>query len=65
MEFSRQAVRSILFSTEGSCLLKRDTLESMSMCFPVYGSALARSHARKIWNSLKLEVRVAITLGIE
>ncbi|KAJ3732077.1 Dos2-interacting transcription regulator of RNA-Pol-II-domain-containing protein [Lentinula guzmanii] len=42
--------------TAGSPTTKRDTLESMSMCFPVYGSALARSHARKIWNSLKLEI---------
>ncbi|KAJ4000828.1 ARM repeat-containing protein [Lentinula boryana] len=42
--------------TAGSPTTKRDTLESMSMCFPVYGSALARSHARKIWNSLKVEI---------
>ncbi|KAJ3721001.1 ARM repeat-containing protein [Lentinula raphanica] len=40
----------------GSPTTKRDTLESMSICFPVYGSALARSQARKIWNSLKLEI---------
>lgn len=27
----------------------------MSICFPVYGSALARTSARQLWNSLKLE----------
>ncbi|KAJ4473637.1 ARM repeat-containing protein, partial [Lentinula aciculospora] len=42
--------------TAGSPTTKRDTLESMSICFPVYGSALARNHARKLWNSLKLEI---------
>ncbi|KAF8825853.1 hypothetical protein HHX47_DHR6000662 [Lentinula edodes] len=46
----------ISFQTAQLMLLKRDTLESMSVCFPVYGSALARSHARKLWNSLKLEI---------
>ncbi|KAJ3862033.1 ARM repeat-containing protein [Lentinula novae-zelandiae] len=68
----RQALRKCLNSTPafgplavpvfleklaaGSPTTKRDTLESMSVCFPVYGSALARSHARKLWNSLKLEI---------
>lgn len=28
----------------------------MGVCLPVYGSALARAEARKLWNSLKLEV---------
>ncbi|KIK61642.1 hypothetical protein GYMLUDRAFT_996292 [Collybiopsis luxurians FD-317 M1] len=40
----------------GSPTTKRDTLETMSICFPVYGSALARSQARKLWNALKLEI---------
>ncbi|KAF5377797.1 hypothetical protein D9757_008093 [Collybiopsis confluens] len=40
----------------GSPTTKRDTLQSMSLCFPVYGSALARSHARQLWNALKLEI---------
>ncbi|KAJ3917813.1 ARM repeat-containing protein [Lentinula edodes] len=68
----RQALRKCLNSTPafgplaipvfleklaaGSPTTKRDALESMSVCFPVYGSALARSHARKLWNSLKLEI---------
>ncbi|KAG6869217.1 hypothetical protein C0993_009080 [Termitomyces sp. T159_Od127] len=41
--------------TAGSPATKRDTLQTMSICFPVYGSALARTSARKLWNSLKLE----------
>ncbi|KAG6909334.1 hypothetical protein DXG01_000934 [Tephrocybe rancida] len=39
----------------GSPTTKRDTLETMSTCFPVYGSTLARVSARKLWNALKLE----------
>ncbi|KAG6833236.1 hypothetical protein H0H87_009857 [Tephrocybe sp. NHM501043] len=42
--------------TAGSPITKRDTLETMSTCFPVYGPALARVSARKLWNSLKLEI---------
>ncbi|KAG6890017.1 hypothetical protein C0992_003362 [Termitomyces sp. T32_za158] len=41
--------------TAGSPTTKRDTLQTMSICFPVYGSALARTSARRLWNSLKLE----------
>ncbi|KAL0577529.1 hypothetical protein V5O48_004470 [Marasmius crinis-equi] len=40
----------------GSPVTKRDTLETMSVCFPVYGAPLARSNARKLWNALKLEI---------
>ncbi|KAK0202783.1 Dos2-interacting transcription regulator of RNA-Pol-II-domain-containing protein [Desarmillaria ectypa] len=42
--------------TAGSPMTKRDTLQSMSECFPVYGASLARSSAREIWNALKLEI---------
>ncbi|SJL03979.1 uncharacterized protein ARMOST_07336 [Armillaria ostoyae] len=42
--------------TAGSPITKRDTLQSMSECFPVYGAGLARSSARDIWNTLKLEI---------
>ncbi|PBK72546.1 ARM repeat-containing protein [Armillaria solidipes] len=42
--------------TAGSPITKRDTLQSMSECFPVYGASLARSSARDIWNTLKLEI---------
>ncbi|KAK0467221.1 ARM repeat-containing protein [Desarmillaria tabescens] len=42
--------------TAGSPMTKRDTLQSMSECFPVYGAGLARSSAREIWNALKLEI---------
>jgi len=39
-------------------LFQRDTLQTMAACFPVYGSALARSSARKLWSTLKMEVRI-------
>ncbi|KAF9561230.1 ARM repeat-containing protein [Agrocybe pediades] len=35
---------------------KRDTLQTLVTCLPVYGSALARVWARKLWNALKLEI---------
>ena len=28
----------------------------MTLCIPVYGAAVARANARKLWNALKLEV---------
>ncbi|KAJ7020638.1 ARM repeat-containing protein [Mycena alexandri] len=40
----------------GSPAIKRDTLHAMRECFPVYGPAVARSSARKLWNSIKLEI---------
>ncbi|KAJ7097264.1 ARM repeat-containing protein [Mycena belliarum] len=40
----------------GSPPIKRDTLETMTICFPVYGAAAARISARKLWNALKLEI---------
>ncbi|KAJ7210442.1 ARM repeat-containing protein [Mycena pura] len=40
----------------GSPQIKRDTLQTMAECFPVYGPALARINARKLWNALKLEI---------
>ncbi|KAG7093965.1 hypothetical protein E1B28_007596 [Marasmius oreades] len=42
--------------TAGSPVTKRDTLETMAICIPVYGSSIARTNARKLWNALKLEV---------
>ncbi|KAF5383772.1 hypothetical protein D9615_003569 [Tricholomella constricta] len=42
--------------TAGSVTTKRDTLQTMALCLPIYGSALARVSARKLWNSLKLEI---------
>jgi DNA repair/transcription protein MET18/MMS19 len=40
-------------------------LQSLSSCLPVYGSALARSSARKLWSSLKLEVIIGVyVIGI-
>ncbi|KAJ7576919.1 ARM repeat-containing protein, partial [Mycena floridula] len=40
----------------GSPTTKKDALETISSCLPVYGSAVARSSARKLWNVLKLEI---------
>ncbi|KAJ7509674.1 ARM repeat-containing protein [Mycena galericulata] len=40
----------------GSPTIKRDTLQAMAESFPVYGPALARTSARKLWNALKLEI---------
>ncbi|KAF8074920.1 Dos2-interacting transcription regulator of RNA-Pol-II-domain-containing protein [Lyophyllum atratum] len=42
--------------TAGSPTTKRDTLQTMSLCLPIYGSTLARISARKLWNALKLEI---------
>ncbi|KAF8268710.1 ARM repeat-containing protein [Lactarius quietus] len=40
----------------GSPVTKRDTLQTLSVCLPVYGPNVARNFARKLWNSLKLEI---------
>ncbi|KAH9930313.1 ARM repeat-containing protein [Fomitopsis serialis] len=40
----------------GSPVTKRDTLKALDSCLPVYGASTARTHARKLWNSLKLEI---------
>ncbi|KAJ7899364.1 ARM repeat-containing protein [Mycena leptocephala] len=40
----------------GSPAIKRDTLETMTECFTVYGPAVLRASARKLWNAIKLEI---------
>lgn len=35
---------------------KRDTLQTLALCLPVYGPSVAANSARKLWNSLKLEI---------
>ncbi|KAI0282989.1 ARM repeat-containing protein [Russula brevipes] len=40
----------------GSPATKRDTLQTLALCLPVYGSGVAVNSARKLWSSLKLEV---------
>ncbi|KAN0138202.1 ARM repeat-containing protein [Lactarius tabidus] len=40
----------------GSPVTKRDTLQTLSVCLPVYGPRVAGNFARKLWNSLKLEI---------
>ncbi|KAL1745859.1 Dos2-interacting transcription regulator of RNA-Pol-II-domain-containing protein [Schizophyllum fasciatum] len=40
----------------GTPVTKRDVLQTMSLCLPVYGAAVARANARKLWNALKLEI---------
>ncbi|CAL1714198.1 unnamed protein product [Somion occarium] len=42
--------------TAGSPVTKRDTLQTLDACLPVYGASMARTHARKLWNTLKLEI---------
>ncbi|KAF7798029.1 hypothetical protein EIP86_009241 [Pleurotus ostreatoroseus] len=41
--------------TAGSPVTKRDTLQTLDICLPVYGSSTARKHAKELWNTLKLE----------
>ncbi|KAF8817465.1 ARM repeat-containing protein [Phlegmacium glaucopus] len=40
----------------GSRATKIDTLQALAASLPVYGPALARASARKLWNALKLEI---------
>ncbi|KAI9458702.1 ARM repeat-containing protein [Russula earlei] len=40
----------------GSPTTKRDTLQTLAVCLPVYGPRVAVNLARKLWNSLKLEI---------
>ncbi|KAH9041287.1 ARM repeat-containing protein [Lactarius pseudohatsudake] len=40
----------------GSPATKRDTLQTLSVCLPVYGSRVAGKFARQLWSSLKLEI---------
>ncbi|KAG2068710.1 hypothetical protein BDR04DRAFT_1206804 [Suillus decipiens] len=42
--------------TAGSPSTKRDTLNAMDICLPVYGSAVSQEFGKKIWSSLKLEI---------
>ncbi|TFK51878.1 ARM repeat-containing protein [Heliocybe sulcata] len=41
--------------TAGSPMTKRDTLQTLVTCLPVYGAATAESFAKKLWNCLRLE----------
>lgn len=40
----------------GSPATKRDTLQTLALCLPVYGPSVAANSARKLWSSLKLEI---------
>ncbi|KAI0642252.1 ARM repeat-containing protein [Trametes meyenii] len=42
--------------TAGSPVTKKDTLDTLDACLPVYGPSVARENARKLWNCLKLEI---------
>jgi DNA repair/transcription protein MET18/MMS19 len=35
---------------------KRDTLQTLALCLPIYGPSVAANSARKLWSSLKLEI---------
>lgn len=43
---------------------KRDTLETLSVCLPVYGKAATDAHAKQLWEGLKIEVRAPICLVV-
>ena len=36
--------------------MQRDTLQTLNICLPVYGPGIARSSARKLWGTLRLEI---------
>lgn len=40
----------------GSGATKRDTMQTISECLPVYGTTVARDHANKLWSALKVEI---------
>lgn len=42
--------------TAGSPSTKRDTLQAMDICLPIYGSTVSREFGKKIWSSLKIEI---------
>ncbi|THH09922.1 hypothetical protein EW145_g1685 [Phellinidium pouzarii] len=49
----------------GSPATKKDIIETMTSCIPVYGAAVARTFAKRLWNSLKLEVFQPVNSEIE
>ncbi|GJJ11517.1 hypothetical protein Clacol_005750 [Clathrus columnatus] len=42
--------------TAGSGVTKRDTMQTIAECLPIYGITVARNHANKLWNTLKIEI---------
>ncbi|KAL5531709.1 hypothetical protein ACEPAG_4586 [Sanghuangporus baumii] len=40
----------------GSPATKKDIIETISLCAPVYGAGVARKNSKKLWNFLKMEV---------
>jgi DNA repair/transcription protein MET18/MMS19 len=44
---------------------QRDALQTMCICLPVYGVAVAHGFARKLWSSLKLEVIIQSIVFLE
>ncbi|KAL4245852.1 MMS19 nucleotide excision repair protein [Abortiporus biennis] len=42
--------------TAGTPNTKKDTLQTLDECLPIYGASVARANARKLWNTLKLEI---------
>ncbi|EIN09656.1 ARM repeat-containing protein [Punctularia strigosozonata HHB-11173 SS5] len=40
----------------GSPITKRDTLQTIATCLPIYGMPLARKEAKNLWNHLRLEI---------
>ncbi|KAH0836552.1 ARM repeat-containing protein [Lanmaoa asiatica] len=40
----------------GSSITKREILQTMAVCFPVYGVSVVRQFGREVWSALKLEI---------
>ena len=46
----------VLVTCADTAMPQRDTLQTMAVCIPVYGSAIILKFAETIWNALKVEV---------
>ncbi|KZV92361.1 hypothetical protein EXIGLDRAFT_710205 [Exidia glandulosa HHB12029] len=44
----------------GSPATKRETMNTMSLCFPVYGARLAQEVGKQVWDSYKIEIQQPI-----
>ncbi|KZV93127.1 hypothetical protein EXIGLDRAFT_768350 [Exidia glandulosa HHB12029] len=44
----------------GSPATKRETMNTMSLCFPVYGARLAQEIGKQVWDSYKIEIQQPI-----
>lgn len=40
-------------------------MQTIAECLPVYGTTIARNHAKKLWSALKIEVSSSKALRLE